>query len=231
MSETDNFVSDAWDELHGQARYRPRYPQDEVVRWAFSSFAPDRRKSMDVLDLGCGGGRHAVFLAREGFKTKASDQSSVGVEAAEKWSKAEGLDIEYSVCEATNLVYDDGAFDAVLCFGVLCYLDFDNLKKAVGEIRRVMRPGAKALVMTRTDRDFRANHAEKTGPATYIIGSDGSAEYPALAEVGMLHCFLSEADVRSAFVEFSELEINRSAISVNDGAYSNDEWLIKVSRS
>jgi SAM-dependent methyltransferase len=45
-----------------------------------------------ALDLACGPGRHALFLARRGWRVTAVDSSAVGLAAFR--ARAEGLDIE-----------------------------------------------------------------------------------------------------------------------------------------
>src|SRR5262245_36207175 len=49
-----------------------------------------RHRPQRALDLGCGGGRHAVLLARNGFETYASDFSPVAVDHCRRWLHDEG---------------------------------------------------------------------------------------------------------------------------------------------
>ena len=46
-------------------------PSEWVVRWA-----PQIRPGGDVLDVACGGGRHAAFLSRMGFEVQAVDRDA-----------------------------------------------------------------------------------------------------------------------------------------------------------
>ena len=69
----------AWDELHKLEQFRPRYPNDRIVAWIFRNFARAPGRVVDILDLGCGAGRHAIFFAREGYRASACDFSAVGV--------------------------------------------------------------------------------------------------------------------------------------------------------
>lgn len=47
----------------------------------------------DLLDLGCGLGRHAVLFAKRGFRVSALDLSPLAVESLRRWAKAEGVSI------------------------------------------------------------------------------------------------------------------------------------------
>ncbi len=52
-----------WNSLHRESRFRPRYPEDDVVRWLFSNIS----KGGMVLDDGCGAGRHIKLLVENGY--------------------------------------------------------------------------------------------------------------------------------------------------------------------
>ena len=56
-----------------------------------------RRRGMKrVLVLGCGAGRHTVYLAQEGFEVCALDISPEGVEHTAQWLTGEGLWANFS---------------------------------------------------------------------------------------------------------------------------------------
>lgn len=44
-----------------------------------------------VLDLGCGSGRHTVYLAKNGFDVYGFDVAPVGMKLTKEWLKQEGL--------------------------------------------------------------------------------------------------------------------------------------------
>lgn len=55
----------------------PRYPVDHVVRFVYRhlNVVPRRRRRLRILDLGCGGGRHASMFANEGFDVVGMDHA------------------------------------------------------------------------------------------------------------------------------------------------------------
>jgi len=69
-----------------------------------------------VLDLCCGQGRHAIELARRGFRVTGVDRTAAFIEQAAAQSKAEGLEVEWLVDDVRTFSRP-GAFDATLCLG------------------------------------------------------------------------------------------------------------------
>lgn len=51
----------------------------------------------NLLDLGCGLGRHTVLAAENGFNTKGFDMSENAVERAKEYCNKEKLDVEFKV--------------------------------------------------------------------------------------------------------------------------------------
>ena len=101
---------------------------------------------MRVLDLASGTGEPAISLAElvgpQGSVT-ALDQSSelLGI-AAERARSKKLLNLTTQQADAHTLPYADHAFDLATCrFGVMFFAD---VKRALTELRRVLKPGARA---------------------------------------------------------------------------------------
>ncbi|MFE9880154.1 class I SAM-dependent methyltransferase [Streptomyces mirabilis] len=99
----------------------------------------------DVLELGAGHGRDALFFAREGFTVQATDFSPVGLEQLRAAARDQGLD--HRVATAVHdvrepLPLSDAGVDAVFAHMLLCMaLSTPEIHALVGEVRRVLRPG------------------------------------------------------------------------------------------
>lgn len=61
----------------------------------------------DMLDFGCGLGRHSIFFAKKGFNVSAFDLSREAVEHLKKWANDEGLTINSTVADMLDLPYQD----------------------------------------------------------------------------------------------------------------------------
>ncbi|MSP16345.1 MAG: class I SAM-dependent methyltransferase [Myxococcales bacterium] len=223
-------ATNRWDELHEQPRFCPVYPHEKVVAFTFRSFPRDRAGSFRILDVGCGAGRHAIFLASEGYRVVALDYSARGVDETARRAGAAGLTIETCVAEADTLPYADGSFDGVVCYGVLCYLPWERKAQAIRELHRVLVPGGKAFVMTRSTEDSRFRGAEPLGHRTFRLRDLGDGA-PSSAESGMLMSAMTRDDAHELFGAFGEVVVNRSTIESAEGAFIDDDWHIHATRS
>ncbi|MCG8380806.1 MAG: class I SAM-dependent methyltransferase [Gammaproteobacteria bacterium] len=94
-----------------------------------------------VLDLGCGVGRHALFLANEGFDVIAIDGSEVGLNFVAREASKHHLSVTFKQALMTSLPLEDNSIDYVLAFNVIYHGSPAVVRKAVKEIARVLVPG------------------------------------------------------------------------------------------
>jgi len=101
------------------------------------------RTGADVLELGCGIGDVAAFLATErGFRVVATDADpeQIGL-ARQRHGGTPGLDLE--VADAARLRFAPESFDVVVSQNVFHHVP--EWREAVREISRVLRPGGYLL--------------------------------------------------------------------------------------
>ena len=105
-----------------------------------------------VLDVGCGGGRHAFEVARRGGRVVAMDTERGELDRviatfaamAEAGELPEGASGRAVLGDATRIPFRDGSFDKVIAAEVLEHLTADQT--AMNEITRILRPGGMAAV-------------------------------------------------------------------------------------
>ncbi|MGA9117378.1 MAG: class I SAM-dependent methyltransferase [Bacteroidota bacterium] len=129
-------------------------------------------RGLDVLDLGCGTGRHAVRLAAAGARVTAVDFSEGML--AEARGKAPGGEIRFLVHDLhDSLPFGDGTFDLVVSGLVLEHLR--DLAGFFTEARRVLREGGGAVVSAMHPAMFlRGSRARFTDPASGCVVEPGS---------------------------------------------------------
>lgn len=96
-----------------------------------------------VLEYGCAEGTHSMRLSPRVSHITGIDISGVGIEKARlKAANAGLMNTRFEVMDAENLALDDESFDLIFGSGILHHLD---VKRAYGELSRVLRPGGVAV--------------------------------------------------------------------------------------
>jgi ubiquinone/menaquinone biosynthesis C-methylase UbiE len=126
----------------------------------------------DVLDSAAGYGRHALALARRGFRVTAHDRSTVLLAEAERHAGA--LELAFVQGDYRELSFEDASFDLVLnLFSAIGYWGDEGDLQAFREFRRVLRPGGRAVVETmhrdRLVRIFRPTDWQELGDGDLLL--------------------------------------------------------------
>jgi tellurite methyltransferase len=102
--------------------------------YLFDQLLKGRIEATDrILDAGCGSGRNAHYLLREGFDVYGVDENPRAVEEFDGHALQASLDA---------LPFADAYFDVVICSAVLHFARDDaHFEGMVSELFRVLRPG------------------------------------------------------------------------------------------
>jgi SAM-dependent methyltransferase len=139
-------VRDWFDEAEQVDHYRTEAPSGPLpAEWALLAGLP--APPAVVLDIGCGAGRIALPLAKQGYQVFGVDASEVLLEAARRSATSQGLTARFSLVDPLILPFDAETFDAALALKVYCYIPSQAIRVAyLAEIARVLRPGAVLLL-------------------------------------------------------------------------------------
>ncbi len=169
-------------------------PEQDVIEWA-ASFAPDAR----VLDLGAGVGRHALWLAEQGYDVAALDASPTGLAEIEKFSSVQTLQARMD-----DLPFADAQFDHVVSWNVIYHGDENVLLRTISEIRRVLKPGGTYLGTMLSKR--RLPHELAKYPGREISRNAWVFEAPGTDKVHP-HYFCGAAELLTLFSGFEVLKL------------------------
>ena len=97
-----------------------------------------------IIDIATGTGDIALCFANDNVQVVGVDNASMMLDLANK--KSMGLsNIRFQLEDAENMSFDDNTFDvATIGFGVR---NFENLERGLSEIKRVLRPGKKLIIL------------------------------------------------------------------------------------
>ena len=126
------------------------YREVEEHRYSLEPHIPEIARfeswrDTDVLEVGCGIATDGARFARSGARYVGLDRSTDALELARRRFDLEGLEGRFESGPATELPFPEGTFDLVYSHGVLHHIE--GTEAAVAEIRRVLRPGGRILVM------------------------------------------------------------------------------------
>ena len=101
-----------------------------------------------ILDAGCGNGRHAVPLARAGYRVFGLDASRLLLAAA-RGAARDTPRARFVRGSNARLPFEPDAFEAVVCLGTaLGYLGEAGDRAALREFRRVLAPNGRLVIET-----------------------------------------------------------------------------------
>ena len=100
--------------------------------------------SGDVLELGVGTGRNLSFYP-PGVRLTAIDLSPAMLEVARRRAQELGRAVDLRLGDAERLEFADGSFDSVVITLVLCTVPSPG--RAIAEVRRVLRPGGRVILL------------------------------------------------------------------------------------
>lgn len=132
-------------------------------------------RGLDVVDLGCGTGRHTAWLADAGARVTALDFSDGMLERARR--KVSAGAVRFLIHDLHEpLPFGDASFDAVVSGLVLEHLR--DLRAFFAEVRRVLRRSGRAVVSAMHPAMFlRDSRARFTDPDSGAVVAPGSVRY------------------------------------------------------
>jgi len=88
----------------------------------------NKDKNCEILDIGCGTGRHAIELAKRGYNVTGIDLSESMIKKARENAKKYNLDVDFQIADARKLNFED-QFDLVvmMCEGAFPLMETDEM--------------------------------------------------------------------------------------------------------
>ncbi len=130
----------AWDERYRQTDWVWSTTPNQFVAQVLADMPPGR-----ALDLACGEGRNALWLAEKGWRATAVDFSSVAVAKGRAAAESRGLDVTWIAADLLDYEPERGAYEAVVT--AYLHLQPDDMRRVLGKARDALADGGTLLVV------------------------------------------------------------------------------------
>jgi SAM-dependent methyltransferase len=112
-------------------------------------------KPCKTIDLGCGAGNYAIYLASIGFDVTGIDISPAAIKIAEENAKKKGVKWNFLVADVLgDLDEVKETFDFAYDWELLHHIFPDKRKKYVENVYRIINPGGKYLSVCFSEKDL-----------------------------------------------------------------------------
>ena len=128
-----------WNDRYGTAEFIWKTEPNQFLPPEVTGLSPGR-----ALDLACGEGRNAVWLASQGWETTGVDFSDIGLEKAAGLAEANNVVIEWICADATTW-RPEPHFDLVVVFYL--HLPAHQRSAAFGAAAQALAPGGTVLIV------------------------------------------------------------------------------------
>ncbi len=126
------------------------------------------KKGGNVLDLGCGTGRHLLYLAKRGYLATGMDLSVSGLELADSHLRKNGINCVTLVKgDMRKLPFRDKTFDAVVSCWVIHHSTLKDFGKTLREACRVLKNNGVFLANVQSTSHFWYGKGEELEPNTF----------------------------------------------------------------
>jgi len=186
-----------WDKLWRDDAYVARNwiaPDPDIVRLSPVMHGRGVRR---VLDLGCGPGRHVLYLSRQGFEMHGLDISAAGVERCRQAVEQEHLTATVQVADMLSMPYPDAHFDWVLSVQVIYHTTAATLQEVLHHVRTKLKPGGWLYVTFAPVENITPESGREIEPRTYLQEEDGEP---------LLHHYVLPEEIDGLLAGFTMLE-------------------------
>ena len=227
---------EGWELIWRHGSGHPRYgsyaaPDAAVMDWATALPAGGF-----VLDLGCGVGRHVVYLGGCGFRMAGIDISPSGIRLTQEACADRRISFEGQVSDMTTLPSADGIFDAALSISTVHHHQREGIIGTLEQVRRVLKPGGLLLVdFPCTDTlDYRllrervaAGQIAEIEPNTFV---DQRPDLDEMDDDFLPHHYCDENDLRDLLRPFEIIRLWAALRQTQDGTGMRGKWVASVRR-
>jgi len=151
--------------------YRPQFlPERTESETRFIAASLALEPGAEVLDLACGVGRHAIGMARLGYRVTGIDFNARYLEIAAADARAAGVEVAWYRGDMRALPHARAFAGVYSYFTSFGYFGDDDNEKVIAGVARALKPGGRVL-LEMMNRDWLLTHPQQR---TWTQRDDGA---------------------------------------------------------
>jgi len=181
-----------WDDLYrrGTPAWETNHPAAELVRAVEQEWI----RPCSMLELGCGSGADAVYLAQQGFEVTAVDCAAIALERAHLRAEQQEAMVRFVLDDVFDFAANEGAYDLIYDAGFYhCVRQYD-LQRHLDMLWRITRPGSIYFALVGAEEGAAEDGAEHGPPQ--VSEDDIYGELGRIFEFVRLEPFRFESPMR-----------------------------------
>ena len=103
-----------------------------------------------ILEVGCGEGQNAIYLAGKGYLVDAFDLSEHGITKLKHRCKLSNTQVNAFVADLTTYQFEQN-YDMIVCFGTLHFVAKDEWKRFINKAKKYTNIGGIHIIQIFTD--------------------------------------------------------------------------------
>lgn len=156
-----------------------------------------------ILDIGCGYGKHSIYLAENNFNVTSIDINAQAIEWLKRYIDRKSIsNITLIQADMNSLPFQDNYFDTVICTSVLHHQDFKQIENSISEIYRVLRRNGYFSFDFLSVEDDSFGIGEEIEENTFVGSREGEDNIP--------HHYTDVIELNELFNSFREIKIQKN---------------------
>ena len=161
-----------------------------------------------ILDLGCGYGKHSIYLSQNDFNITSIDINKQAIEWLEKYIDANHVsNINVIKADINDLPFENNYFDGIICSSVIHHQGLKEIKNSISEMYRVLQANGYILVDFMSIEDDSFGLGKEIEKNTFVGSRQGEENIP--------HYYTDSDELKELFKGFREIGIFKNEYRFN----------------
>lgn len=153
-----------------------------------------------ILDLGCGYGKHSIYLSQNDFNVTSIDINKQAIEWLEKYIDTNHMsNIEVIKANINDLPFENDYFDGIICSSVIHHQGLKEIRNSISEMYRVLKQNGYIAVDFMSIEDDSFGLGKEIEKNTFVGSREGEEDIP--------HHYTNINELKELFKRFREIEI------------------------